>query len=83
MDFINKRLNHEVELKFPLSTVLAKNMLLFGIMALFMTILVKMRPMLIEPYLWYIIAVFGYVVCTGGFIYSELHGMPMFRFDKD
>lgn len=26
---------------------------------------------------------FGYVLCTSGFIYSELHGMPMFKFDKD
>lgn len=67
----------------PLITILMKNVVLFGVLALFMTILIKLRPQLIEPTLWYIIAAFGYIVCTSGFIYSELHGMPMFRFDKD
>lgn len=83
LDFINKRLNHEVEMKMPFTTILTKNIILFSVLALFMTVLIKLRPALIEPTLWYVIAVFGYIVCTSGFIYSELHGMPMFRFDKD
>lgn len=83
LDFINKRLNQEVQLKMPFTTVLFKNLILFGILALFMTILIKLRENLIEPFLWYVIASFGYIVCTSGFIYSELHNMPMFRFEKD
>jgi hypothetical protein len=67
----------------PFTTVLFKNLILFGILALFMTILIKLRDNLIEPVLWYVIALFGYIVCTSGFIYSELHNMPMFRFEKD
>jgi hypothetical protein len=56
---------------------------MFTVLALALTVLIKLRPALIEPALWWSISLFGYVVCTSGFIYSELHNMPMFRFDKD
>ena len=42
-----------------------------------------MRPALIKPIVWWLIAVSGYVVFTSGFIYSKLNRMPMFRYDKD
>lgn len=43
LDYINKRLNHEVELKLPLSTILIKNAIMFGVLVLCITVLVKMR----------------------------------------
>jgi hypothetical protein len=56
---------------------------MFSILGVLVSIVIKLRPALIEPSLWYMISLFGYIVCTSGFIYSELHGMPMFRYDKD
>jgi hypothetical protein len=32
---------------------------------------------------WWAIACLGYIVCTSGFVYCTLHGMPIFRFDQD
>lgn len=83
LDFINKRLGHDVPLKLPLMTVLIKNLVMFSVLALVITVLVKARNQLVDPILWWVISLFGYILCTSGFIYSELHGMPMFRFDKD
>jgi hypothetical protein len=83
LDYINKRLNHDVQLQLPLTTVLIKNLIMFAILVCVITVLVKLRPQLIDPILWWVIALFGYILCTSGFIYSELHGMPMFRYDKD
>jgi hypothetical protein len=63
--------------------VLLKNLILFTALSIVITLLVQLRPFLIDPSLWWVISLLGYVVCTSGFIYSELHGMPMFRFEKD
>lgn len=70
-------------LKLPLLNVIMRNAFLFFVLTCLMLVLVKARPMLIEPVMWYSISVFGYIVCTSGFIYSELHNMPMFRLDRD
>lgn len=56
---------------------------MFSVLTLVVTVLVKMRPALIDPNLWWTIALLGYIVCTSGLIYSQLHNMPMFRFEKD
>lgn len=59
------------------------NLFMFAVLALLMAGVIKMRPVLVEPMMWYSIAIFGYVVCTSGFIYCTLHNMPMFRLDRD
>ena len=83
LNFINKRLSFDVPLKLPLTTVLLKNFILFLVLTVAITAIIKLRFLLIDPFLWWLISVMGFIVCTSGFIYSELHGMPMFRFDKD
>ena len=83
LDFINKRLSTAVPLKLPFTTILMNNVIIFSVLSVLLLLLVKLRPGLIQPPLWWMISMLGYVVCTSGFIYSELHGMPMFRFDKD
>jgi len=83
LDFINRRLSHDVKLKLPFLTVLFKNLILFSILALLIGMVIVIRPILIERTVWFGLAILGYIVCTSGFIYSELHNMPMFRFDKD
>jgi uncharacterized membrane protein YoaT (DUF817 family) len=76
-------LNTDVKLKLPLTTVLIKNLMLFGVLTILLNLIVKLRPQLISPNLWYSIALFGYIVCTSGIIYCQSHNMPMFRLDKD
>lgn len=83
LDFINRRLSQDVKLKLPFLTVLFKNLILFSILALLIGMVIVIRPILIERTVWFGLAILGYIVCTSGFIYSELHNMPMFRFDKD
>jgi len=44
LDYINKRLNTEVALKLPLTTVLFKNFMLFGVLTFMLNMLVWLRP---------------------------------------
>lgn len=81
LEFVNKRLKHDVTFKMPFTTLLIKNLTIFSILALLITIVVKARTLLIMPSVWWTIAVIGYIVCTSGFVYCTLHGMPIFRFE--
>ena len=46
-------------------------------------VLVRLRESLINQWLWMGVAIFGFVVCTSGIVYTKLHNMPMFRMDTD
>ncbi len=83
LDFVNKRLKHDVTFKMPFTTLLIKNLTIFGILALLIAVVVKARTLLITPTIWWTISILGYIVCTSGFVYCTLHGMPIFRFDQD
>lgn len=67
----------------PFITLLIKNLTIFGVLALLITFVVQARKLLITPSFWWAIACLGYIVCTSGFVYCTLHGMPIFRFDQD
>ena len=81
LDFVNKRLKHDVAFKMPFITLLIKNLTIFGVLALLIAFVVQARKLLITPSFWWAIACLGYIVCTSGFVYCTLHGMPIFRFD--
>jgi hypothetical protein len=49
LDFVNKRLKHEVEFKMPFVTLLIKNLTIFGILALVIAVVIKARTLLINP----------------------------------
>lgn len=83
LDFINKRLGHNVPLKLPFTTVLLKNLIMFAVASLAVILVAQWRTHLLTPMVWFSISIGGYIICTSGFIYSELHNMPMFRFDRD
>jgi hypothetical protein len=65
----------------PFTTLLMKNLILFGGLAFVIIAVVKSRELLINPSVWWGISCLGYIVCTSGFVYCTLHGMPIFRFD--
>jgi hypothetical protein len=40
-----------------------------------------LRPYLINPNLWFAIAIGGFALCITGFVYNMLNNNPVFRFD--
>jgi hypothetical protein len=83
LTFVNKRLDKDVQIKFPFYVILIRNLVLFVVLATMIVVFVKIRPFLIEPWLWYSIACVTYVICLSGVIFTMLHNMPVFRFDQD
>jgi len=83
LNFVNKRLNRDVPIKFPFYVVLLRNLMLFTVLATLIVVFVKIRPFLIEPWLWVSIAWVTYVICLSGVVFTMLHNMPVFRFDQD
>jgi len=67
----------------PFVTLFLKNVTIFGVLALLIAVVVRARTILINPNVWWSIACIGYIICTSGFVYCTLHGMPIFRFEQD
>ena len=83
LDFINKRLNTDVQVSFPFVVVLFKNVVLFVVLFVLLAAFIRIRSYLIDPMLWLGIAVIGYLICTSGVVYTMLHSVPVFKFDQD
>jgi hypothetical protein len=83
LDFVNKRFGNDVQLSIPLSTVVIRNLIFFGVLFVALNMLAALREHLINPYLWISIAFVGYIICTSGVVFTMSHGMPIFRFDQD
>ena len=83
MNFVNKRLSADVPIKFPFYVILIRNVFLFTVLATLLIVFVKIRPFLLNPWLWCAISWITYVVCMSGFVFTMLHNMPVFRFDQD
>ena len=83
LDFINKRFSNDVPIKFPLQTVLIKNLIMFVVLGALIVVIVKIRDYLIDQYLWLTIAWVSYLICTSGVVYTILNTVPVFRFDQD
>jgi len=47
----------------------------------FIGLVAKLRPYLINPTLWFAIALGGMAMCITGFVYNMLNNNPIFRFD--
>jgi hypothetical protein len=41
------------------------------------------RIVLLQPPVWFLIAMMTFVICTGGIVYTVIHGVPWFKFDRD
>jgi len=72
-----------VPLTFPFSTILYKNILFLVIFAAFLTVLKYLRVVMLEPVVWFVIAMLTYFICTGGIVYSIIHNVPWFKMDRD
>ena len=83
LEFVNKILNRNVALSLPLSIVLQRNLILFSCLAVVLAGVVRLRPLLINPSLWWAISLIGYCICTSGIVYCQANKVPIFRFDQD
>ena len=83
IEFFNKRLGTDVQITFPLTTILIKNITFLGIFIAALTLLRYLRVIMLEPAVWFFIAMMTYWICTGGIVYSIIHGVPWFKLERD
>jgi hypothetical protein len=80
---MNKRLNTDIKLVFPFTTVLFKNIIFMGILVALGFAIKYIRVVLLQPEVWFMIAMMTFLICTGGIVYSVIHGVPWFKFERD
>lgn len=83
LEFFNKRLGTNVQLTYPFSTILVKNITFLAIFVVALTILRYIRIIMLQPAVWFAIAMATYAICTGGIVYSILHNVPWFKLERD
>ena len=83
IDYMNKRLGTDVKLVFPLSTILMRNLMFLVIVLGLVSALKYIRQVLLYPEVWFGIAMMVFLICTGGIVYSVIHGVPWFKFERD
>jgi hypothetical protein len=83
LEFFNKRLGTDVPLTFPLSVILAKNVTFLVILTALVSVLKYLRMIMLQPAVWFIIAMTTYFICTGGIVYSIIHNVPWFKMERD
>lgn len=60
-----------------------KNLILFTVFGVLIVIVIKAKPFLSNPTLWFALAIIGFGICIQGFVYNMLNNNPVFRFDQD
>ena len=83
IEFFNKRLGTDIQITFPLSTILIKNITFLAIFVVVLTLLRYLRVIMLEPAVWFFVAMMTYWICTGGIVYSIIHGVPWFKLERD
>jgi hypothetical protein len=83
IDYFNKRLNTNTKLVLPFSTILQRNLIFLVIVIILVSTLKYVRIVLLQPHVWFLIAMMVFVICTGGIVYTIIHGVPWFKFDRD
>jgi oligosaccharyltransferase complex subunit gamma len=76
LDFVNKRLKKNVEIKIPpLENFLS---LLYSLIVLGVIGVTgyQLRSLILIPYLWFIVSIFIYTVCIAGVVYDIIHNVP-------
>lgn len=80
LKFVNNRLGNDLPLKVPFHVVLVNTIvMLVGLIGM-VALVFKIRNALIQPSLWFFIAMASYVICLSGVVYSISHQNPFFLF---
>jgi hypothetical protein len=64
-------------------TVLIKNITFLGIFAAALMVLRYIRVIMLNPTVWFIVAMVVYAICTSGIVYSIIHNVPWFKLERD
>ena len=83
LEFFNKRLNSNVQITLPFTTILIKNITFLAIFALAIFILKNIRQIMLKPAVWFFVAMVTYAICTSGIVYSIIHNVPWFKLERD
>lgn len=83
LEFFNKRLGSNVQITYPFSTILIKNFTFLAIFAVAIIILRYIRVLMLNPIVWFTVAMVTYAICTSGVVYSIIHNVPWFKMDRD
>ena len=83
LEFFNKRLGSNVQITLPFTTVLIKNAIFLAIFVLALVVLRYIRVIMLQPAVWFIVAMIVYTICTSGIVYSIIHGVPWFKLERD
>lgn len=83
LEFFNKRLGSNVEITLPLTTIIIKNITFLAIFAVAIMILRYIRVIMLQPMVWFFVAMATYAVCTSGIVYSIIHNVPWFKLERD
>ena len=83
LEFFNKRLGSDVAITFPFTTILLKNLMFFAIFAAALTLLRYIRQVMLQPVVWFVVAMITYAICTSGIVYSIIHNVPWFKLERD
>ena len=78
LKIINNNLSRSVTLAVPFIEVLFTNILVFGVLGALVYSVFYYRDKLINPWLWFYIAIGSQFVFTSGIIACHLTGSPLF-----
>lgn len=83
LEFFNKRLGSNVQITLPFTTILIKNITFLAIFAIAIMVLRYIRVIMLQPLVWFFVAMATYTVCTSGIVYSIIHNVPWFKLERD
>lgn len=63
--------------------MLIKNAIFLAIFVLALVVLRYIRVIMLQPAVWFIVAMIVYTICTSGIVYSIIHGVPWFKLERD
>ena len=73
----------DVKIKFTFFSILVKNLIGFAVIGALFQLVKQIYSILLKQMVWFGIAIFVFIVCTGGLVYSMLNQMPLFKFERN
>lgn len=83
INFVNNHLSTDVQIKYTFATIVFKNFLGMLILLGLATAVKYLYNFLLNQWVWFVIAISVFVICTGGLVYSMLNQMPWFKFERN
>jgi len=68
---------------YPFRVVLQRNIAFMAVILLIASMLKYIRQLLLIPTVWFVGSLLVMFICTGGVVYSVLHNVPWFKFERD